>query len=173
LEPAWVSASVVLRRRASRPWAWLPKPGVAGSSPVVRFVESRQKPPICGAFALQDGDLCFGAHLASPHRPTRASRYASRSKEENAMAVEQLGPGDLDVLEFIGQRGRPPAQIDERFPTADLERLVRIDLIRRHLIELRQTGLHGPSRSPDAVFYVLTARGAEVIGIDPGRLHAA
>ena len=35
-KPAWLTTLGVERRRVTRPSAWLPKPGVAGSNPVVR-----------------------------------------------------------------------------------------------------------------------------------------
>lgn len=80
---------------------------------------------------------------------------------------------DQEVLEFIGQQGKTPAQIDERFRIYDIEQLVRADLIRRHAIELRETQPPGAPVSADIVYYVLTARGAEAIGLDACRLHAA
>ena len=89
------------------------------------------------------------------------------------MAPEPLIPGERDVLEFIGQRGKTPAQILETFPLCDSERLVRLDLIRRHHIELTETRPPGAPPTPDAIYYVLTDRGAEAIGLDPRRLHAA
>jgi hypothetical protein len=89
------------------------------------------------------------------------------------MAHEQLIPGESDVLEFIGRHGKTPAQILERFPLCDPERLVRFDLIRRLSIELSETRFPGAPATPTAIYYVLTDRGAEAIGLDPRRLHAA
>ena len=40
-KPAWLLPLVVGRRHESRPSGWLPKPRVAGSSPVVRFARSQ------------------------------------------------------------------------------------------------------------------------------------
>ena len=89
------------------------------------------------------------------------------------MAHEQLIPGESDVLEFIGRQGKTPAQILERFPLCDSERLVRFNLIRRRSFELPETRFPGTAPTPNAIYYVLTDRGADAIGHDPHQLHAA
>ena len=89
------------------------------------------------------------------------------------MAHEHLIPGESDVLEFIGRQGKTPAQILERFPLCDSERLVRFNLIRRRSIEVPETRFSGIAPPPNAIYYVLTDRGANAIGLDPQQLHAA
>jgi hypothetical protein len=89
------------------------------------------------------------------------------------MAHEQLIPGESDVLEFIGRQGKTPAQILDRFPLCNPERLVRFDLIRRLSSEGPEARFPGTPPAPTAIYYVLTDRGAEAIGLDPRRLHAA
>jgi hypothetical protein len=79
---------------------------------------------------------------------------------------------DRAVLEFVGDHGKTPEQIADRFPAFDLERLVRAELVRPR--RTNPVGTH-PGRTapaPDLTFYVLTSRGAEAIGLDQHTLHS-
>lgn len=80
---------------------------------------------------------------------------------------------DHDVLEFIGQKGKTPDQLRERFPDFNVERLVQAGLARLHRIELSETQSPGSPPSADITYYVLTPRGAEAIGLDPARIGLA
>ena len=78
---------------------------------------------------------------------------------------------DRDVLEFIGDPGKTAEQVADRFPAFDLERLVRAGLVRPRRTDPVTTQLrHAPA--PDSTSYVLTARGAEAIGLEPHTLHS-
>jgi hypothetical protein len=76
---------------------------------------------------------------------------------------------DRDVLEFIGDEGKTAEQVADRFPEFDVERLIRAELARPR----RNTQSRRAPAAPDPTFYVLTARGAEAIGLDPHTLHSA
>ena len=80
---------------------------------------------------------------------------------------------DRAVLEFIGDEGKTAEQVAERFPAFDLERLVRAELARPRRTEPGKTQSRRAPPAPDPTFYVLTARGAEAIGLDPHTLHSA
>ena len=75
---------------------------------------------------------------------------------------------DREVLEFIGDPGKTAEQVADRFPAFDVEGLVRAELVRPR----RTTQSRRAPGTPDPTFYVLTARGAEAIGLDPHTLHA-
>jgi len=63
-KPAWLTAIVVVRCRGSGPPDWLPKPGVAGSSPVVRFftnISGSAEPSSASAGGARRGNR-FGLH---------------------------------------------------------------------------------------------------------------
>ena len=72
---------------------------------------------------------------------------------------------DETVLEFIGRKGRSPEAITARFPSFDVARLVRAQLIEIAEDELAETVAHHNERSVEQVRYVLTSRGAEAVGI--------
>ena len=80
---------------------------------------------------------------------------------------------DRAVLEFIGDEGKTAAQVAERFPAFDLERLVRAELARPRRTDPPKTQSRRAAAAPDPTFYVLTSRGAEAIGLDPHTLHSA
>ena len=79
---------------------------------------------------------------------------------------------DRDVLEFVGDQGKTPDQVAERFPAFDLEHLVRAELIRAHRTNPVKTQSRPTEPAPDPTLYVLTSRGAEAIGLDPFTLHS-
>jgi hypothetical protein len=80
---------------------------------------------------------------------------------------------DREVLEFIGDQGKTAEQVAERFPAFDLERIVRAELARPRRTEPHKTPSRRAASVPDPTFYVLTARGAEAIGLEPHTLHSA
>ena len=85
-----------------------------------------------------------------------------------------VGDIDHEVLEFIGRQGKPPEQIRARFPHFDMTRLERAGLVEAARIDTPETQAHGGPASPAfQLFYVLTRRGAESIGVDPDALHMA
>jgi len=72
---------------------------------------------------------------------------------------------DHEVLEFVGGEGKSPEEISERFPAFNFLRLVHAGFVEEQDIEVAETQAHG---SPQLIRrYVLTARGAEAVGIDP------
>jgi hypothetical protein len=73
---------------------------------------------------------------------------------------------DETVLEFIGGNGRSLEAIAARFPSFDVARLVRAQLIEIAEDELAETVAHHNEPSVEPVRYVLTSRGAEAVGID-------
>jgi hypothetical protein len=75
---------------------------------------------------------------------------------------------DRAVLEFIGDQGKTAEQVADRFPTFDVEGLVRAELVRPR----RTTQSRRAPSAPDPTFYVLTSRGAEAIGLEPHTLHS-
>jgi hypothetical protein len=78
---------------------------------------------------------------------------------------------DREVLEFIGDQGKTADDVADRFPAFDVGLLVGAGLVRPQ----RTNPVTTQSRrgqSPDPMFYVLTARGAEAIGLDPHTLHS-
>ena len=79
---------------------------------------------------------------------------------------------DRDVLEFVGDQGKTPGQVVERFPAFDLEHLVRAELIRPRRTNPVKTQSRRTEPAPDSTFYVLTSRGAEAIGLDQHTLHS-
>ena len=81
----------------------------------------------------------------------------------------RMEDADREVLEFIGDEGKTAEQVADRFPTFDVDSLVRAELARpRRTTQSRRAPLE-----PDPTFYVLTTRGAEAIGLDPHTLHSA
>ena len=80
----------------------------------------------------------------------------------------RMEDADRDVLEFIGDLGKTAEQVADRFPTFDVEGLVRAELVRPR----RTTESRRAPGAPDSTFYVLTSRGAEAIGLDPYTLHS-
>ena len=79
---------------------------------------------------------------------------------------------DRDVLEFVGDQGKTAGEVVERFPTFDLEHLVRAELIRPRRTNPVKTQSRRTEPAPDPTFYVLTSRGAEAIGLAPYTLHS-
>jgi hypothetical protein len=79
---------------------------------------------------------------------------------------------DREVLEYIGDQGKPADQIADRFPAYDLDRLVRAELVRPRRTDPVKTASRRAAPAPDATFYVVTARGAEAIGLEPHTLHS-
>jgi hypothetical protein len=78
---------------------------------------------------------------------------------------------DREVLEFIGDQGKTAEQVSDRFPTFDLEHLVRAELARpRRTNPVKSQSRHIPA--DEHTFYVLTSRGAEAIGLAPYTLHS-
>ena len=83
----------------------------------------------------------------------------------------RMEDADHDVLEFIGDEGKTAEQVSDRFPSFDLERLVRAELVRpRRTAPPKTQSRRAPV--PDPSFYVLTSRGAEAIGLDAHTLHS-
>lgn len=80
---------------------------------------------------------------------------------------------DRDVLELLGQKGKSPEEIGERFPGFDMLRLVRAGLVEEQHIELAETQAHGDMSPSFIRHYMLTERGARAVGIDPLRLGLA
>ena len=80
---------------------------------------------------------------------------------------------DREVLEFLGQKGKSPDEISERFPGFDLLRLVRAGLVEEQRFELAETQAHGRMSPAFIRHYMLTERGARAVGIDPLRLGLA
>ena len=72
---------------------------------------------------------------------------------------------DESVLEFIGLGGQSTEAVAERFPDFDMDRLVRAHLVVVWLSGA-ETEAHGHP-APDGGRYVLTARGADAIGLLP------
>jgi hypothetical protein len=74
---------------------------------------------------------------------------------------------DESVLAFIGLGGRSTEAVAERFPDFDMERLVRAHLV--VWLSSAETEAHGHRghRAPVGDRYVLTARGADAIGLVP------
>ena len=93
----------------------------------------------------------------------------------NAEQSERATPGhpslpavtstDESVLEFIGLGGQSTEAVAERFPDFDMDRLVRAHLVVVWLSGA-ETEAHGHP-APDGGRYVLTARGADAIGLLP------
>ena len=79
---------------------------------------------------------------------------------------------DREVLEFVGDQGKTPGQVAERFPAFDLEHLVRAELLRPRRTNPVTTQSRRTEPAPDPTFYVLTSRGAEAIGLDQHTLHS-
>ena len=79
---------------------------------------------------------------------------------------------DRAVLEFIGDQGKAAEQVADHFPAFDVERLVRAELVRPRRTDPGKTHARRPAHAPDPTFYVLTARGAEAIGLEPHTLHS-
>ena len=103
----------------------------------------------------------------------------SRLKEEHPTSGSLHGQNeyrrlmedaDRDVLEFVGDQGKTVEQIADRFPAFDLERLVQAELVRPR--RTNPVGTQSRRAAPDPTFYVLTARGAEAIGLDQHTLHS-
>jgi hypothetical protein len=79
---------------------------------------------------------------------------------------------DREVLEFIGDQGKTDEQIFDRFPSFDLERLVRAELARPRRTDPVKTQSRRAPSPPVPTFYVLTSRGAEAMGLAPHTLHS-
>ena len=79
---------------------------------------------------------------------------------------------DREVLEFIGDQGKTAEQVSDRFPAFDLERLVRAELARPRRADPVKSQPRRAPPAPESVFYVLTSRGAEAIGLEPHTLHS-
>jgi hypothetical protein len=71
------------------------------------------------------------------------------------------GTEDLDVLEFIGPEGKTFEQIEERFPTFDVLRVIRAGLVEISGVETVDVTAHGFKD-----LYLLTRRGAAAVGLD-------
>jgi hypothetical protein len=79
------------------------------------------------------------------------------------------GTEDLDVLEFIGPDGKSFEQIEKRFPTFDVRRVIRAGLVEISRVEtIDDVTAHGFKD-----LYVLTDRGAAAVGLDPREVHDA
>ena len=79
---------------------------------------------------------------------------------------------DHEVLEFIGDEGKTADQLSDRFPTFDIERLVRSELVRPRRTNPGKTQSRRAPAEPDHVVYVLTSRRAEAIGLAPHTFHS-
>ena len=80
---------------------------------------------------------------------------------------------DRDVLEFLGEQGKSPHAVEERFPAFDMFRLVRASLVEEQRFEFAETQAHA-DMSPTVIrHWMLTERGAAAVGIDPLRLGLA
>jgi hypothetical protein len=86
--------------------------------------------------------------------------------------VGHMEDADREVLEFIGDQGKTAEQVSERFPAFDLERLVRAELARPRRTNPVKSQSRRATPSDEHTFYVLTARGAEAIGLEPHTLHS-
>jgi hypothetical protein len=76
---------------------------------------------------------------------------------------------DRSVLEFIGSDGKTFEQIEERFPTFDVLRVIRAGLVEISRVETPgDVTAHGFED-----WYVLTDRGAAAVGVDPDQLRVA
>ena len=110
------------------------------------------------------------------------SSTSGRSGTKQVLTPSQLRPractvvvmedADRDVLEFIGDQGKTAEQLADRFPAFELERLVRAELVRPRRTEPPRSQSRRAPAAPDPTFYVLTARGAEAIGLDAHTLHS-
>jgi hypothetical protein len=80
---------------------------------------------------------------------------------------------DEAVLAFIGLDGRSPEAVGERFPGFDVMRLVRAQLVDLVLHAPAETVAHVDEPSLGEMRYVLTARGAEAVGVTPERSGGA
>ena len=67
---------------------------------------------------------------------------------------------DRDVLEFIGAEGKTFEELEERFPTFDLLRVIRPGLVE---MSRTQSGNGAMNRFEDR--YVLTELGASAVGV--------
>jgi hypothetical protein len=77
---------------------------------------------------------------------------------------------DREVLEFVGQKGKSPEEISERFPGFEMQRLIRAGLVEESRTDIAETQAHGNMPPQFALLYMLTERGAKAVGIDPLRL---
>jgi hypothetical protein len=75
---------------------------------------------------------------------------------------------DESVLEFIGLGGQSTVAVEERVADFDMERLVRAHLVVVWLSDA-ETQAHGhrDAPAPGGGRFVLTARGADAIGLTP------
>ena len=94
-KPAWMLAIVAGRRRASRTSDWLPKPGVVGSSPIVR---SR----------IHAGLALFGFLPVPDSCPKPSSRAFLERRNEQS-------PGDVD--QDRRSKPEPWSRVKDRAPT--------------------------------------------------------
>ena len=72
---------------------------------------------------------------------------------------------DEAVLAYVGREGRPLETVAKRFPGFDMTRLVRAQLVEvvREVEPDALAHLHEPAVAGER--YVLTARGAEAVGL--------
>ena len=101
----------------------------------------------------------------NPHEEGNAgqSEWVTPAAHPSLPAVTST---DESVLEFIGLGGQSTEAVAERFPDFDMERLVRAHLVVVWLsgAETEAHGHHGHP-APGGGRYVLTARGADAIGL--------
>jgi hypothetical protein len=74
---------------------------------------------------------------------------------------------DEAVLDFIGLKGQSPEAVAERFSDFDVMRLVRAQLVDIVVDQAAETVAHVYEPVLGEMRYVLTARGADAVGIRP------
>ena len=79
---------------------------------------------------------------------------------------------EREVLEFIGDQGKTAEQVSDRFPAFDIGGLVQSELVRPRRTNPGKTAPRRAPSEPDHLFYVLTSRGAEAIGLAPHTFHS-
>ncbi len=79
---------------------------------------------------------------------------------------------EREVLEFIGDQGKTAEQVSDRFPAFDIGGLVQSELVRPRRTNPGKTASRRAPSEPDHLFYVLTSRGAEAIGLAPHTFHS-
>ena len=82
----------------------------------------------------------------------------------------RMEDADRDVLEFIGDEGKTAEQVSDRFPSFDLERLVRAELVRPRRTDASQDAVAPRSGARPLV---LRAHVSGSRGNRPRRAHAS
>jgi len=105
------------------------------------------------------------ALAANRLRPCFNPHEGGNAEQSERASLTAVTSTDESVLEFIGLGGQSTEAVAERFPDFDMDRLVRAHLVVVWLSGA-ETEAHGHP-APDGGRYVLTARGADAIGLLP------